>query len=100
MKKLLLILLCLPMIGFGQTDIRQIKEKIPVNADYDYCDYSYKNRFKNRNIYIVLVNRNNNLLVEGEYMDISQLREGAKAFIDNNGENPKLSENQNQPFSK
>jgi len=46
-----------------------------------------------RNIYVVLVNSNNQLLVEGTYMDISQLKEGAKAFIDNNGVLPDLSDN-------
>ena len=46
-----------------------------------------------RNIYVVLVNSNNQLLVEGTYMDISQLKDGAKDFIDNNGINPELSDN-------
>jgi hypothetical protein len=32
-------------------------------------------------------------LVEGELMDISQLREGAKRFINNNGLDPSSSEN-------
>ena len=46
-----------------------------------------------KNIYVVLINANNQLLVEGELMDISQLRDGAKDFIDNNGTNPNSSEN-------
>ena len=46
-----------------------------------------------RNIYVVLINSNNQLLVEGEMMDISQLRDGAKSFIDNNGVLEDLSEN-------
>jgi biopolymer transport protein ExbD len=46
-----------------------------------------------KNIYEVFVNANNQLLVEGEYIDISQLREGAKAFIDNNGRDANSSEN-------
>ena len=46
-----------------------------------------------RNIYVVLVNSNNQLLVEGAPMDISQLKNGAKDFIDNNGLNPELSDN-------
>ena len=46
-----------------------------------------------KNIYVVLINANNQLLVEGELMDISQLRDGAKEFIDNNGRNPNSSEN-------
>ncbi len=46
-----------------------------------------------RNIYVVLINSSNQLLVEGEMMDISQLKEGAKRFIDNNGIREDLSEN-------
>ena len=46
-----------------------------------------------KNIYVVLINTNNQLLVEGELMDISQLREGAKRFINNNGIDPNLSAN-------
>tara|TARA_B100000242_G_scaffold291042_1_gene263581 strand:+ start:2385 stop:2930 length:546 start_codon:yes stop_codon:yes gene_type:complete len=46
-----------------------------------------------KNIYVVLINTNNQLLVEGELMDISQLKEGAKRFINNNGIDPNLSEN-------
>ena len=37
-----------------------------------------------RNIYTVLINSYNQLLVEGELMDISQLKDGAKKFINNN----------------
>ena len=46
-----------------------------------------------KNIYVVLVNSNDQLLVEGELMDISQLRAGARAFINNNGRDPESSEN-------
>ena len=50
-------------------------------------------KIHDQNIYVVLINANNQLLVENEYMDISQLKEGAKAFIDNNGRDPNSSEN-------
>ena len=46
-----------------------------------------------RNIYTVLINSYNQLLVEGELMDISQLKDGAKKFINNNGIDPNSSEN-------
>ena len=46
-----------------------------------------------KNIYVVLINSKNQLLVEGELMSISQLKEGAKRFIDNNGLDPNLAEN-------
>lgn len=40
-------------------------------------------QLKKRNVYAVLVNAQNQLLVRGEPMDISRLREGAKEFIAN-----------------
>ena len=46
-----------------------------------------------KNIYVVLVNSKNELLVEGEWTEISQLKEGAKKFINNNGVDPKSSDN-------
>ena len=36
-----------------------------------------------RNIFVVLVNRNNDLLVEGEYLNIDELRDRAKEFMAN-----------------
>ena len=41
---------------------------------------------KERNIFTVLVNSNDQLLVEDEYLEISQLREKAIEFVDNNGD--------------
>lgn len=38
---------------------------------------------KDRNVFVVLANANDQLLVEGELMNISQLREAAKEFIAN-----------------
>ena len=46
-----------------------------------------------KNIYVVLINAKNQLLVEGELMDISQLKDGAMKFINNNGIDPNSSEN-------
>jgi biopolymer transport protein ExbD len=50
-------------------------------------------QIKAKNIYVVLINSNNQLLVENEFMDISQLRAGAKTFINNNGRDPQSSDN-------
>lgn len=38
---------------------------------------------KERNVFIVLVNKDNQLLVEGEWMQVAQLREKAKEFMSN-----------------
>ncbi len=40
---------------------------------------------KQKNLFTVLVNGNDQLLVEGEYSTIEELREAAKKFLDNNG---------------
>jgi len=38
---------------------------------------------KERNVFVVLVNRSNQLLVEGQLMNVKDLREAAKEFIQN-----------------
>ena len=45
---------------------------------------------KERNIFVVLVNRNDQLLVEGELMNIRDLKEAAKEFIMNPSDDPNL----------
>ena len=40
---------------------------------------------KERNIFTVVVNKNNDLLVEEKPLEISELREAAVAFLDNGG---------------
>ncbi len=47
---------------------------------------------KERNVYVVLVNTYDQLFVEMEVMDISQLKDGVKEFITNPSNNPDLSE--------
>jgi biopolymer transport protein ExbD len=41
---------------------------------------------KKKNIFTVLVNSRNQLLVEDEYMELADLREAAKRFLNNNGD--------------
>lgn len=43
-------------------------------------------QIKEKNIFTVLINSNNQLLVEDDYMEIGELREACKAFIINNGD--------------
>ena len=64
--------------------------KLPAMPEEEILDDS---QIKARNIYVVLVNAKDQLLVEEELMDISQLREGTKAFLDNWGKDPNLSDN-------
>jgi len=42
---------------------------------------------KARNVFVILVNRNNQLLVEGQHMNIRDLRAAAKEFIANPNDN-------------
>ncbi len=51
---------------------------------------------KQRNVFSVLVNAQNQLLVRGELAEIGELRERAKEFIMNPSANPELSEAPNQ----
>ncbi|MGB1018284.1 MAG: ExbD/TolR family protein [Chitinophagales bacterium] len=46
---------------------------------------------REKNVLEILVNANNQLLVEGEYMDISELREITMKHISNNGKLPNFS---------
>ncbi|MFN3755378.1 MAG: ExbD/TolR family protein [Flavobacterium sp.] len=43
-------------------------------------------QIKEKNIFTVLVNRNDQLLVEDKLMELSELREAAIAFLDNGGD--------------
>ncbi|HKJ42553.1 MAG TPA: biopolymer transporter ExbD [Sunxiuqinia sp.] len=47
---------------------------------------------KERNVFIVLVNARNQLLVEGELTNVDDLREKAKEFMANPNDDPKLPE--------
>ena len=47
---------------------------------------------KERNVFVVLVNRNNDLLVENEWTNISELREKAKEFMANPADDASLPE--------
>jgi hypothetical protein len=47
---------------------------------------------KERNVFVVLVNKNNDLLVENEWTDIKDLREKAKEFMANPADDASLPE--------
>ena len=63
-------------------DTGLVRKLPPMPEEEDIIDDS---QIKARNIYVVLVNARDQLLVEEELMDISQLRSGTKAFLDNFG---------------
>jgi biopolymer transport protein ExbD len=49
-------------------------------------------QIRDRNVFVVLVNRNNDLLVENEYESLNNLRERAKEFMANPYDDPSLPE--------
>ena len=66
-----------------------IARKLPVLDDTQQPEDMQGNA---RNIYEVYVNKRDKLLVEDEEMNINNLRNGAKEFLNNNGKDPKLSD--------
>jgi Biopolymer transport protein ExbD/TolR. len=69
-----------------------IYKKLPPIPEEDQVDTDQK--VKKRNVLAILVNRNNELLVNGELLDISQLREKTKEFILNPNNSEDLPEKQ------
>jgi biopolymer transport protein ExbD len=53
-------------------------------------------QIKERNVFVVLVNRNNDLLVGGDYESLNNLRERAKEFMANPYDDPTLPEKEAQ----
>ena len=63
----------------------------PWDPDYEPPDVeTYK-----RNSFVVLINSQDILLINGEIDKVDAIREKAKEFIDNRGQNPNLSDNPN-----
>jgi biopolymer transport protein ExbD len=58
-----------------------LERRLPQWVDPDELEND--DRINERNVFVVLVNRNNDLLVEGEYADIDNLRDRAKEFMAN-----------------
>ena len=49
-------------------------------------------KVKERNVFVVLINSENQLLVRGEYTELADLKEKAKEFIKNAGDDPNMPE--------
>ena len=60
-----------------------IMRKLPPIPDEQQRKQQENKQIKDRNVFEVLINSSDQLLVEGEGMDISNLRENAKEFIAN-----------------
>ena len=71
-----------------------LERRLPQWVDKDQLDEDAD--IKERNVFVVLVNRNNDLLVENEYADIEDLRERAKEFMANPFDDENLPEKEPQ----
>ncbi len=58
-----------------------LERRLPQWVDKDQLDND--DQINERNVFVVLVNRNNQLLVEGDVIRIDELRERAKEFMEN-----------------
>lgn len=72
---LLIFWLCSTTMSTDQGLSRRLPPPLPPNMEKPDVEVN------ERNIFIVLINSQNQLLVQGELMDVRQLREEAKAFI-------------------
>lgn len=80
------------LIFFLVTTTIDVDKGIPVKLP-PYSEEEPDNlRLKKRNVYRVVVNAQNQLLVRGEAMNVAMLKDNAKRFISNNGVDPELSE--------
>lgn len=59
-------------------------------------DFEKPPPIKEKNVFVVLINSQDGLFVEDDYMDVEDLRDAAKEFIDNFGKDPASSDNPNK----
>ena len=74
-------------------------KEIQFNTENKHCNYIYVNNVRQNNIFEILINSNNQLLVEGSInFDISHLKDGVTKFMNNNGADPESSDNPESAF--
>ncbi len=61
-------------------------------SPYDPDQEESKDQIKERNVYVVLINSNDQILVEGQAMNVHKIREEAKEFLLNPGNKDNLPE--------
>ena len=86
--KLILILLIvfIHSVGFSQ-------DNLPVSSENDYCISDSENKIFQRNLFSILINYRNQLLVNNKFMLLSELENDVETFMNNNGKDPELSDN-------
>ena len=83
---LLVFFLCTTTMAVNKGLARRLPPPVP--AEQKTQDL----KVKERNVFVVLINSNDQLLVQGEYLDVKDLKEKAKEFIKNDANSEKLPE--------
>lgn len=85
-----MVLIFFLMVSTMDTDMGLERRLPPMPPDNEKPDDTPP--IKERNVFVVLVNAQNQLLVEGEWMEVEDLREKAKEFMANPNDDPNLPE--------
>ncbi len=83
-----ILLIFFLMVTTMGSDYGLIRQLPPMQAD----PTTKPEQINERNVFVVSVNQHNNLLVEGAYMDVAQLREKTKEFYNINTTGEKFPE--------
>ena len=83
---LLVFFLCTTTMAVNKGLARRLPPPVP--AEQKTQDL----KVKERNVFVVLLNSNDQLLVQGEYADVSELKDKAKEFIKNESNDENLPE--------
>ena len=76
------LLLIFFLVTTTMDDDSGLERRLPQWVDPN-MEIDQDQQIKERNVFVVLVNRDNNLLVENEWAEIADLREKAKEFMSN-----------------
>jgi len=83
---LLLLIIFIHSAGFTQ-------DNLPVSLENDYCISNSDNKIFKRNLFSIVINSSNQLLVNNKFMLLSELKNNVEIFVNNNGKDAELSEN-------
>ena len=83
---LLVFFLCTTTMAVNKGLARRLPPPVPAEQKTEDL------KVKERNVFVVLINSNDQLLVQGEYLDVANLKDKAKEFIKNDANSDKLPE--------
>lgn len=86
--KLILIFLFVFFHSAGFT-----QDNLPVSLENDYCISYSEKKIHERNLFSIMINSSNQLLVNYELMLLSELDNNVEIFMNNNGKDAELSDN-------